>query len=55
MEVERPSERIMKVRVVIGDEVWEVVSCYYSQAGRPTAEMDEFYERRHSCVKLCPA
>ena len=33
----------MKVNIVIGDVVWEVVSCYYSQAGRSVNEK-EFYE-----------
>lgn len=28
VEVERPSSRIMKVKIVIVNEVWEVVSCY---------------------------
>ena len=33
---------IMKVKVVIGDEAWEVVLCYCPQVGRPTAGKDEF-------------
>ena len=44
MEVEKPRGRIMKVKIVIGNEVWEVVSCYYPQVGRPTAETDGFYK-----------
>ena len=34
----------MKVNIVIGDVVWEVVSCYCSQAGRSVNEKEEFYE-----------
>ena len=44
MGVERLSDKILKVTVVIGDEVWEVASCYYPEVGRPTADTDEFYE-----------
>ena len=32
--VERFIDRVMKVNIVIGDVVWEVVSCYYPQAGK---------------------
>ena len=42
--VERFIDRVMKVNIVIGDVVWEVVSCYYPQAGRPINEKEEFYE-----------
>ena len=31
---ERFNDRVMKVNIVIGDVVWEVVSCYFPQAGR---------------------
>ena len=34
----------MKVNIVIGDVVWEVVSCYCPQAGRSVNEKEEFYE-----------
>ena len=40
--VERFNDRVMKVNIVIGDVVWEVVSCYYSQAGRSVNENEEF-------------
>ena len=44
VEVERYSDRVMKVNIVIGDVVWEVVSCYCPQAGRSINEKEEFYE-----------
>ena len=44
VEVERYSDRVMKVNIVIGDVVWEVVSCYCPQAGRSVNEKEEFYE-----------
>ena len=31
--IERFDDQVMKVNVVIGDVVWEVVSCYCPQAG----------------------
>ena len=34
----------MKVNIVIGDVVWEVVSCYYPQATRSVNQKEEFYE-----------
>ena len=44
VEVERYSDKVMKVNIVIGDVVWEVVSCYCPQAGRSVNEKEEFYE-----------
>ena len=32
--IERFNDRVMKVNIVIGDAVWEVVSFYFPQAGR---------------------
>ena len=44
VEVERYSDRVMKVNIVIGDVVWEVVFCYCPQVGRSVNEKEEFYE-----------
>ena len=44
VEVERYSDRVVKVNIVIGDVVWEVVSYYCPQAGRSVNEKEEFYE-----------
>lgn len=44
VEIERPSGRIMKAKVVIVDNVWEVVSCYCPHIERATPENDELYE-----------
>ena len=44
LEVERYIDRVMKINIVIGDVVWEVVSCYCPQAGRSVNEKEEFYE-----------
>ena len=42
--VETYNDRVMKVNIVIGDVVWEVVSCYCPQAGRLVNEKEDFYE-----------
>ena len=42
--VERCNDRVMKVNIVIGDVVREVVSCYCPQAGISVNEKEEFYE-----------
>ena len=41
---ERLNDRVMKVTIVIGDVVWEEVSCYCLLAGRLVNEKEEFYE-----------
>ena len=42
--VERFNHGVRKVNIVIGDVVWEVVSCYCPQAGRSVKENEEFHE-----------
>ena len=42
--VEGFNNRVMKVNIVIGDVVWEVVPCCCPQAGRSVNEKEEFYE-----------
>ena len=42
--VERFNDRVIKVNIVIWDVVWEVVSCYCTQAGRSVDEKEEFHE-----------
>ena len=42
--VERFNARVRRVNIVIGDVIWEVVSCYCPQAGRPVNEEEEFNE-----------
>ena len=40
----------MNVNIVIGDIVWEVVSCYCPHAGRSVNEKEEFYEPMNKAV-----
>ena len=44
VRVKRFNVRVMKINVVIGDVVWEVVSCYCPQAGRSVNEKEVFSE-----------
>ena len=39
--VERFNDRVMKVNIVTGDVVWEVIFCYCQQASRSVTEKDE--------------
>ena len=48
--VERYNVRVMKVDIVIGDVIWEVLSCYCPQAGRSVNENEEFYELMDKAV-----
>ena len=38
------NDRLVKINIVIGDVVWEVISCYCPQDGRSVNEKKEFYE-----------
>ena len=38
--VERINDRVMRINIVIGDVVWQVVSCYCPQAGRSVNEKE---------------
>ena len=44
MRVKRFNDRMMKVNIVIGDVLGEVISCYCPQAGRSINEKEGFYE-----------
>ena len=42
--VESFNNRVMKVNIVIGDIVWEIIPCYFQQVGISVNEKEEFYE-----------
>ena len=48
--VERYNDRVLKINIVVRDVVWEVVYCYYLQAGRSVNEKDGFYEQMDKVV-----
>ena len=40
--MERPSDRVMRMKVEIEGEVWNIISCYAPQTGCPEYEKDQF-------------
>ena len=44
IEVKRVNERIMVLRMTVGDLVLNIISAYAPQSGRPVKEKEEFYE-----------
>ena len=54
LEVQRVCGRIMVVKIVLGKEVFNVISAYAPQVGRSSLEKEEFYERLMSVVRKLP-
>ena len=50
MGVERFNDRVIKVNIIIGDVVWEVVSCNCPQVGRSVNEKEGFHELMNKVV-----
>ena len=44
MAVERPSDRLMRMKLEIEGEVWNIISCDASPIGCTEYEMDQFWE-----------
>ena len=44
LAVERPSDRVMRMKVEIEGEVWNIISCFALQTGCPEYEKDQFWE-----------
>ena len=44
-EVQRPSDRIILLKLIIGKTVYTLVNVYAPQQGRPKAEKDRFYDQ----------
>ena len=49
--VEKYNDRVIKVNIVIGDVVWEIVSSYCPQAGKSVNEKEECYELMNKVVR----
>ena len=47
---QRFNDRVMRISIVIGDVVWEVVSCYCRQASRSINEKEKFFELMHKVM-----
>ena len=44
LAVERPSDRVMRMKLEIEGEVWNIISCYAPQTGCTEYEKDQFWE-----------
>ena len=53
-EVQRISDRIILLRLIIGGTVFTLISVYAPQQGRPAAEKDRFYDQLHAVAAKIP-
>ena len=53
-DVQRPSDRIIVLKLIIGKTVYAFVSVYAPQSGRPAAEKDLFYDQLNAVVAKIP-
>ena len=53
-EVQRPSDRIILLKLIIGKTVYTLVNVYAPQQGRPEAEKDRFYDQLNAVVAKIP-
>ena len=44
LAVERPSDRVTRMKLEIEGEVWNIISCYAPQTGCTEYEKDQFWE-----------
>ena len=54
-EVKRPSDRIIHVRLSLGEAIVSIISVYAPQAGRNESEKDDFYDDLLSVVTSIPS
>ena len=54
VEVERYSDRIMRVKLSIGKGIWNVISVYALQAGRSWEEKEKFVEDLEEMLRRVP-
>ena len=53
-EVQRISDRIILLRLIIGGTVFTLISVYAPQQGRPAAEKDRFYDQLNAVAAKIP-
>jgi len=54
VEVKRAGDRLIKVRVLAGKAVMDIISGYAPQVGRSAAEKESFFEAFEEMVLACP-
>lgn len=55
LAVERPCDRVMRVKLEIEGEVWNVISCYAPQTGCTEEEKEEFWEHIDGEMQAVPS
>ena len=55
VEVERPNDRIIKVKLVKAGQVYNVISAYAQQTGCSNEEKEKFYKESEQIVLACKA
>ena len=53
-EVQRPSDRIFLLKLIIGKTVYTLVNVYAPQQGRPEAEQHRLYDQLNAFVAKIP-
>ena len=54
-EVQRPSDRLIRGRLVIGGRTYSVISAYAPQSGRSDEGKDEFFRNLEDLINMVPA
>ena len=54
VKVERHSDRIIGMQVVIEKRVWDIISTYAPHAGRHQEEKDDFLEKLEGIIRTIP-
>ena len=53
-DVQRPSDRIILLKLIIGKTVYAFISVYAPQSGRPVTEKDHYYDQLNAVVAKIP-
>ena len=54
VEVSRPSDRLMRVKLIMEGETWNVISAYAPQTGLDVTEKQRFQEQLEDCISETP-
>ena len=53
--MERPSDRLIRVRLIIGGKTYSVISGYAPQSGRSDEDKDDVFENLEDLINMVPA
>ena len=54
VKVERHSDRLMAVQLIVEDKIWNVFSAYTPKVGKPEEEKEEFWEKLEATLNQDP-